>query len=114
MRLFDSPEALPPALAAATLFYLVWLGILIVSMGITWLRNRLRLLPELIPASDWLKAGGFFLLIGIPASAGIALGVLLIQFLGWLGGDNLVLTVSVLVVLAMLGFLGTLKWYRAG
>jgi len=114
MTLHDLLRTWPPALASAILFYLVWVVVLAMSLGATWLRNRIRLLPEVIPASDWLKASGAFLLVGVPASAGIAAGVGLIQLFGWLGGDKLVVGVSTACLLAVVAFLGIVKWFRAG
>lgn len=114
MNLQETLKAWPPALASATLCYLVWVVVLVLSLGATWIRNRIRLLPESIPPADWIKATGVFLLLGLPVSAGVAGGVALIQFLGWLGGDQLVKWVSIAVLIAVLAFLGIVKWYRAG
>ena len=88
-------------LRVLALFWAVYASALLISAGIAWVRNRMRMVPEKYAGGDHWKALAFLIALGIAMSIGLLLGFALLSGLHFLGGEMLVLMVSGAVALVL-------------
>lgn len=61
----------PPPVFAGVLFYALWVPIVLLASAMTYVRNRMRLMPPIsADAGEWKRAVRFLLLLGLPVALG--------------------------------------------
>ncbi len=83
-------------------------------LGGTWIRNRVRMIPEPISASEYREGTLIFLLVAAISSIAITLGMAGLQFLVSVGYSQVVVVVGAAVVVGATILVVLAKGQRAG